>query len=268
MENNLEILNSIELEFAEQDTRWQYRGKLNWKILFREVDEISYNERIQKINSFFEKQNIVIEKETWLPYIIKENNNLDIFIDFTLNKIFTWKEEYYINSKYLESLIWKAKYTSKSYELTKENFEKINLTENEELKIKFLEKLINIDNFIFTQDWYFKEVIYVYDILLDKIEFEKIQITIDDIMIVEDGTHRIISLVNLLEKWKTLSDYSLNELKNKIKTFLINNTIVESKILEGHFKFKDMGVLDYNEIDEEPKNERVRNIIEGHRNLI
>lgn len=262
MENNLKILDNIKLEFAEQDTRGQYRAILNWKILFREVDEESYNEKIKEINSFFENSNVVIEKETWLPYKIKQDKNLEIFIDFILNKIFTKKEEYFISSKYLESPIWKAKYTSKSYELTKNEFEKINLTKNEQFKITFLEKLINIDNFNFTQDGYFKELVYAYKILLDKIEFEKLQVTNDDIMVVEDWTHKIIALVELLKEAKTLSNYSLNTLKNKIKYFLINIVIIESKMLEWHFKFTDMEVLNYSDIDEVPS-DRINNIIKN-----
>jgi len=268
MNNNLAILNDIELEFAEQDTRGQYRAKLNWKILFREVDEEWYNKRVKEINSFFENKNIVIEKETWLPYKINENKNLNIYIDFILNKIFTGKEEYLISSKYLESPIGKAKYTSWSYKLNKEDFEKINLTENEQLKINFLEKLTDIENFDFTQDVYFEELVYAYKILLDQIDFEKIQVTNDDSMIVEDGTHKTIALVELLKEWKTMNYYSLNNLKNKIKSFLINTKIIESKMLEWHFKFSDMKILDYSEIDELPSNDRVKNIIEWHKGLM
>jgi len=268
MKNNLQILEEIELEFAEQDTRWKYRGKLKWKILFREQSQESYNNRVKEINSFFENGNIVIEKETWLPYKIKSDNNLSIYIDFTLNKIFTWKEEYLINSKYLESPIWKAKYTSQSYTLDFDEFNKITLSENEQLKIHFLEKLKNIDNFDFTQDWYFKELVYAYKILLNKLEANKIIISNTETIIVEDWTHRVIALVELLKEWKNLSNYSLENLKDKIKTFLTNSIIIESKMLEWHFKFNNMEVLNYAEVDEKTDNIEVKNIIEGHKDLI
>jgi len=268
MENNLKILSDIELEYAEQDTRGQYRAKLNWKTLFREVSKESYNKKIEEINSFFEDANIVIEKETMLPYKILEDKYLDIYLDFTLNKIFTGREEYFVSSKYLESPIWKAKYTSKSYELTKDEFDKISLSDNEKLKIQFLGNLINIDNFNFTQNGYFKEIVNAYKILLDKLEPTKISVTSGWNMIVEDGTHRIISLVELIKDWKNLSKYSLDILKGKIKIFIKNTPIIESKMLNWDFKFDDLEVLNYSEIDEKPSDDRVNKIIEGYGKLV
>jgi len=267
MTNNLKILEEIELEYAEQDTRWKYRAKLDWKILFREQDQESYNEKIKEIKSFFEGKNIVIEKETNLPYKIKEDKYLDIFIDITLNKIFTGKNEYFISSKYLESPIWKAKYTSKSYELTDEEFNKIRLSDNETFKIQFLENLANIENFSFTQDGYFKELVYAYKILIDKLVPTKIQVTNDDTMLVEDWTHRIIALSELIKEWNILTWYSLDILKEKIKVFIKNTPILESKILKWDFKFSDLEVLNYSEIDDEPS-DNIREVIDGHLELI
>jgi len=267
MSNNLKILNKIKCEFAEQDTRWQFRAELDWKILFREKSQEDYNEKIKEINNFFSNWNIVIEKETNLPYKIIWEKNFEIIIDYTLNEIFTWKKDYFINSKYLESPIWKAKYTEKSYELTKEEFERIEITDNEKFKIFFLQKLNNISNFSFTQDWYFKEIVNAYKILLWKIEIEKIQITNSKLIAVEEWTHRIIALNKLISEWKKLSYYSLWNLKTQIKNFLIKTTIEESKILEWHFSFDDMKVLNYNEIDEKPTNKRMISVIEWYKNF-
>ncbi|MDQ7009913.1 MAG: hypothetical protein Q9M94_06485 [Candidatus Gracilibacteria bacterium] len=268
MNNNLNILNNIKCEFAEQDTRGQFRGDLGGKILFREESQENFDKKINEINTFFSEGNIVIEKETSLPYKILKEKYCEVIIDFTLNNIFTGKKEYFINSKYLESPIGNAKYTAKSYELSKEEFEKINLSDNEKLKIHFLEKLNDISNFSFNQDGYFNEIVNAYRILLGKIEIEKIQITNSDKIAVEDGTHRIIALNQLIYDGKKLSDYGLSNLKNQIKDFLVKATIEESKIMEGHFNFKEMEILNYNEIDEQPTNKRMLSIIKGYKELI
>ena len=262
MTNNLEILNKIELEFAEQDTRWQFRWILNWKTLFREASQQDFDNKIKSINDFFSGWNIVIEKETSLPYKISKNKNFQIFIDFTINKILTWKNEYFINSKYLESPIWKAKYTAKSYELTSQEFEKMTLTENEKLKIIFLEKLEDISNFYFIQNWYSDKLVNAYKILISEVNKNEIQITNSEKIIIGEWTHRVIALTQLLQEWKSLTPYSLDKLKNKIKTFLIDAIIIESKTLSWDISFEDMKVLDFSEV-EMKVDQRIRNVVEN-----
>lgn len=261
MSNNIEILSNIELEFAEQDTRWQFRAKLDWKTLFRAVTEEEYNEKIIEITEYFSNWSVVIENETWLPYKIKDNKNFEIIIDFYLNKIFTSKEEFFINSSYLESPIWKAKYTSKSYILSEENFKKLEISENEKLKINLLQKLDNISNFTFTTDWYFQELIYAYKILLNEEYSNNIQINNSESITVENWKHKILALIELINEWKKMWNYSLNNLKEKIKLFLINNNILKSEISKWDFIFENMNILKYPEIKEEPKNEKIRDII-------
>ena len=265
MKNNIKILDNIELEFAKQDTRWQFRAKLSWKILFREINQKEYDKKIKQINNFFNSGNCVIENETNLPYKVIENKKLEIHIDFILNKIFTGKKQYFINSKYLQSPIKKAKYTPKSYELSKSEFEQIKLNNNEQLKINFLENLENISNFLFTQDWYFLEIVLAYKILLSKITNNKIQITKTKKIIIEDWSHRIIALVQLIKEWKKMSPYNLYNLKDKIKQFLVDTVIIESKLLKWHFIFEQMQILNYNKIDEQPNEKRMREIINNYR---
>lgn len=264
--NNKNIDLNIVLEFAEKDFRWNFRGILNNKIIFREKTKENFDARLKEIKNFFSNWDIVTEETTWLPFKIDKNK----YLEFSLYTILQWwdKEEYFINSNYLESPLSKAKYVSSNYKISKEKTKQIinNLEKKDKEKYNFLYILFNQkDKINFTQDTYFKELLEAYNATKSWFEDSIIKITnLSNLkwneFIVEDWTHRILALLNFIKEYKETTSYFKKwDLERLIiELFSTKIKLVESKMKTWwYFTIDQLSTINIKEIDETPSNSKI-----------